>query len=140
MPPRVGAVPTVQTLVNEAVIAPQQMTRTPGPQNGYVVPYILQAADRYDDAGNFIAPIATTYELNYGPAPLRIMRYWQAGLTMMGGIRAAGQSSFNSYVRLSPPPIIVPGRGMGGISMYAGKRSDNISRVPGIFVNYPTGA
>lgn len=140
MPPRVGSVPTVQTLVNEAVVAPQQSPRVPGPMNGYVVPYVLQAADRFDDSGNFIAPIATTWSLNYGAAPIKIMRFWQAGLTMMGGIRAAGQSSFNSYVRLSPPPIIVPGRGNGAISMYGGKRSDNISRVPGIFVNYPTGA
>lgn len=138
MAARAGNVPGVETLVNEFVVSPQQSPKLPGPQNAYVVPYVAQEANRFDDSGDWIQPQATTWALNYGPAPMRITRLWQAGLTMMGGIRSTGYSSFNSWVRLSPPPIISPGRGMGGISMYGGKRSDNISRVPGVYVNYPT--
>lgn len=130
MPPRAGTI---------NVISPQQSPMLPGPMNAYVTNYAQQERFGFDDSGKEIAPIPTP-ALDYGPPPMRITRIWQYGLTMMSTARYVGFPRSNSYIRLSPPPITQPGRGLGGISMYAGKRSDNISRIPGAFVNWPSGS
>lgn len=97
---------------------------------------------RYDDFSDPIQTVEWDTSFNYGHPHGRIPRLWNVGLGSLAGLYYSGWRQHNDQIKLSPPPIIMWGRGERSVRLAnAGgwnAAADRIN-VPAIYVGWNGG-